>query len=110
MLNGKIQMLAKRHLFLHLLINLSQTCQNGEINNILECQWYKVVMDSQIAIAQSIMHQRRRERCIGANNQSSGGEESTGDTRKEKIANPIGLKKTKDHPMNGDVAVSQGVF
>jgi len=90
--------------------NCCKTCQYGKIANIYECQWYKVVKDAQVAIAQSIMYQRRRDACFGKNSQSSGGEDSTGETRREKIANPIGLKKTKNHPMNKDVAISKGVF
>lgn len=90
--------------------NCCVTCRYGQIGNIFECQWYKVIMDAQVAIAQSIMYQRRRERCLGANNANSGGEESTGDTKQKKLDNPVGLKTTKDHPMNKDVAISKGVF
>ena len=87
-----------------------KTCQFGAIGNIFECQWYKVIMDAQVAIAQSIMYQRRREACKGASNDSSGGEESAGDTKKKILENPIGRKSTKEHPMSKDVAVSRGVF
>ena len=67
--------------------NCCLKCQYGQVGAIYECQYYKVIADAQIAIAQSITYQMRRTACLGTKDKSSGGEETTPKTKKEKLDN-----------------------
>ena len=55
------------------------------------------------------MYNRRRQRCFGLNSDTSGGE-AIGKSKKEKMASPVKLASTIDHPMGIDLAISRGVF